>query len=60
VHVSCRYHPDELPGVSNRKGNVQSPSFIGLAEGMNAQVGSKAVYRIAGEGRRDVDVQVIL
>ena len=40
MHVSGRYHADELPSVSQRKSNVQSPRFIGLAQGMKAQLTS--------------------
>src|SRR6202051_4081402 len=37
MHVSSRNHPNELVGISQGKGDVQSPSLNGLAESMKAR-----------------------
>lgn len=51
MHVSGRYHPDQVPGISQSNSNVQSPPFMGLTEGMKAWL-----YRL---GRRPVDTDTV-
>jgi hypothetical protein len=58
MHFSSRYHSNELVNISQGKGDMQSPSFMGLAESMKARL-SLVVLCIAQDQQRGIEKNLL-